>query len=134
VAISRRPEGLGRTYHPIDPLPLQWNVIFEHIRRFGFPVRGVPFDRWRDALVAAVESDGDDNALAPLMAMIGETPDRRMPLIDTSNVAALLGDVADAPELDNAYFDRMLGFFVRSRLLPTPDEVVAAPDTTTAVR
>ncbi|MFI0353850.1 type I polyketide synthase [Actinomadura sp. 9N407] len=119
VALSLRPEALGRTYHTIDPEPLAWNRIFDEIRSFGHPVRGVPFDEWRTALIDEVDSAGDDNALAPLMAMVGDTPDRAMPVIDCANVAsALPPEAAPAPPLDQAFFDRMLGFLVRARLLP----------------
>jgi hypothetical protein len=55
------------------------------------------------------------------MAMLGDTPDRRMPVIDTANVsAAAPPEVAAAPELDSAFFGRMLAFFVRAQLLPQP--------------
>jgi thioester reductase-like protein len=111
--------GVGGTFHTIDPRPLAWNEIFVQIRRFGYPVRSVPFDDWRSRLIEQVDADGEDNALAPLMAMIGETPDRRMPVIDCSAVAAALPpDGCAAPELDEGFFGRMLGFFVRGRLLP----------------
>ncbi len=119
VALAGKPEALGRTYHAIDPQPLEWNEIFERIRDFGFPLRIVPFDQWRTELVEHVDADGEDNAMAPLMAMLGDTPDRDMPEMSCANVlSSLPGDVA--PELDAAYFERMLGFFVRGRLLPAP--------------
>jgi phthiocerol/phenolphthiocerol synthesis type-I polyketide synthase E len=119
IALSLRPAALGRTFHTIDPVPLPWNEIFDQIRRFGYPVRSVPFEQWRRELTERVESEGDDNALAPLMAMLGDTPDRRMPTVDTANVDAVLGNrPADAPALGADYFARMLGFMVRRRLLP----------------
>jgi len=121
VALAGRPETLGRTYHAIDPQPLEWNAIFERIRDFGFPLRIVPFEEWRTELIEHVDADGEDNALAPLMAMLGDTPDRDMPEMSCANVtSALPADVAAAPPLDTAYFERMLGFFVRGRLLPAP--------------
>jgi phthiocerol/phenolphthiocerol synthesis type-I polyketide synthase E len=119
VALSLRPEALGRTFHTIDPGPLAWNEIFDQIRRFGYPVRSVPFGQWRQTLTERVESEGDDNALAPLMAMLGDMPDRRMPQISTANVAAVLGGApAEAPTLGTEYFARMLRFMTRRRLLP----------------
>lgn len=119
IALSTRREALGRTFHTIDPRPLAWNEIFDQIRRFGYPVASVPFDRWRGELIEQVDAEGDDNALAPLMAMIGETPDRTMPRIDCANVLeALPEESAAAPPLDDGYFDQMFGFFVRGRLLP----------------
>jgi thioester reductase-like protein len=132
VSLSRRPEALGRTFHAIDPEPLAWNRIFEQIRQFGYAVRSVPFDEWRWALTEQVDREGDDNALAPLMAMLGDTPDRRMPVIDCTNVRTVLArEAAAAPELDTAFFDRMLAFFVRAGLLPP---MTATATTTTATK
>jgi len=127
VGLSTRPATWGRTFHTIDPRPLAWNSIFDEIRRFGYPVRSVPFDDWRLALTDEVDQEGDDNALAPLMAMLGDTPDRRMPAMDCTNVlGALPAETATAPALDQSYFDSMLAFFVRGQLLPpvlhTPGE------------
>jgi phthiocerol/phenolphthiocerol synthesis type-I polyketide synthase E len=121
VSLSREPSALGRTFHPVDPRPLAWNEIFERLRDFGYPVRSVPFDEWRAALVERVDQDGDDNALAPLMAMIGEVPDRAMPTIGCAEVVDVLGGTG-APALDGAYFERMLAFFVRGRMLPPAHE------------
>ncbi|MEV8510435.1 thioester reductase domain-containing protein [Actinoplanes sp. NPDC051475] len=117
IGLSLAPAALGRTFHTIDPDTLSWNTIFEQIREFGYPVDSVPFDQWRSALVEQVDREGDDNALAPLMAMIGETPDRAMPAISCDNVRDVLGN-RTAPALDRAYFTKMLGFFVSNRLLP----------------
>ncbi|GAA4994813.1 thioester reductase domain-containing protein [Kitasatospora paranensis] len=122
VELSGNPKALGRTFHTIDPRPLAWNDIFDRIRDFGLDVRSVPFEEWRTALVDRVDRDGDDSALAPLMAMIGETADRRMPDTDSRNVLDLTDPrTAAAPALDAAYFDRMLAFFVRRSLLPAPE-------------
>jgi thioester reductase-like protein len=121
VGLARHPEARGRAFHTIDPLPLAWNEIFDQLRRCGYPVQSVPFEQWRQRLTEQVDSDGDDNALAPLMAMIGETPDRHMPDISCANVLSVLGaQEASAPPLDTAFFERMLGFFVHERLLPQP--------------
>jgi phthiocerol/phenolphthiocerol synthesis type-I polyketide synthase E len=122
VSLSLDRRALGRTFHPIDPKPLAWNVMFDRIRDFGYPVRSVPFDQWRTALVERVDQEGDDNALAPLMAMIGDTPDRPMPEIGCEQVLDVLGDIG-APELDEAYFDRMLRFLVRGRMLPAVEKL-----------
>ncbi|OLR94124.1 type I polyketide synthase [Actinokineospora bangkokensis] len=119
VEISLRPAATGRNYHAIDPVPLEWNTLFEELRHYGHDVRLVPFDEWRTTLVEHVDRDGEDNALAPLMAMIGETPDRDMPVMDCGNVlTALPPELARAPRLDREYFHRMLDFFTRGGLLP----------------
>jgi thioester reductase-like protein len=121
VSLSLEPAALGRTFHTVDPTPLAWNRVFAELRRFGYAVRSVDFVQWRAALVDRVDQEGDDNALAPLMAMIGETSERAAPLIDCAHVLdALPPAVTDAAPLDSDYFDRMLRYFVEQRLLPDP--------------
>jgi thioester reductase-like protein len=124
VGLSLRAELRGRTFHTIDPAPLAWNDIFAAVRRSGYPVRSVPFDRWRRDLTEQVELEDAANALAPLMAMIGDTADRPMPRMDCGNVLSGMPE-ATAPALDAAFFDRMLRFFVRGGWLPpaTPERV-----------
>ncbi|MFJ4679701.1 type I polyketide synthase [Kitasatospora sp. NPDC088783] len=129
VQLLADPKSPGRTFHTISPDTLEWNEIFDRIREFGFPVRSVPFHEWRDALIEQVDRDGEDSALAPLMAMIGETPDRAMPVMDSANTLALTDPrTCAAPPLDADYFTRMLGFFVRRRLLPAPADTDADRD------
>ncbi|MFB7908762.1 type I polyketide synthase [Kitasatospora sp. NPDC056076] len=131
VGLSLEPAALDRTYHTIDPRPLAWDDIFAYVRAHGFPVRSVPFAEWRGALVTRVEHEGEDNALAPLMAMIGEVPDRRMPVMDCANVRAhAAAELATAPALEGSYFARMLDAFVRRGLLPPPQDAPGAPAAT----
>ncbi|HEX2203515.1 MAG TPA: thioester reductase domain-containing protein, partial [Longimicrobium sp.] len=55
VALSLRDEWTGKTFHTIEPDPLPWNRIFDHLRAFGYPVRSIPYDAWRDALTARID-------------------------------------------------------------------------------
>jgi thioester reductase-like protein len=119
VALSLRPQATGRTFHAIDPAPLAWNDIFDAVRRFGYPVRSVPWDRWRRELTEQVELDDSANAMAPLLAMLGDTADRPMPRMDCGNVLTALPGVT-APPLSAAFFERMLAFFVRGGWLAPP--------------
>lgn len=121
VALSVRPAGRGRTFHTVDPRPLPWNRIFEEVRRFGYPVRSVPFGEWRQALIDRVDADGDDSALTALMAMLSDTADRPMPALSCANVlTGLPYAVTEAPELDPAFFGRMLAFLAKAQMLPQP--------------
>jgi len=123
VGLSLRAEALGRTFHTIDPQPLAWNRIFAEISDFGFDLRSVPWDEWRSALTSQVEEDDTGNALAPLMAMLGDVPDRDMPRMDCGNVlaAGLPDALAAPPALDAEFFARMLRFFVHGGWLPPVD-------------
>jgi hypothetical protein len=127
VGLSLRADLGATTFHAVDPAPLAWNDIFDAVRRFGYPVESVPWDKWRRELTEQVELDDSANALAPLMAMLGDTADRRMPRMDCGNVLAGLPTVATPPP-DAAFFDRMLRFFVRGGWLPPLSPERAASD------
>jgi phthiocerol/phenolphthiocerol synthesis type-I polyketide synthase E len=127
VALSLRPAQLGRTFHVVDPEPLPWNRIFDEVRRFGYPVRSVPFGEWRQAVINRVDADGDDNAVAALMGMLSDTADRPMPALSCANVlAGLPPAITAAPELDPAFFGRMLGFLARAQMLPSAGAVMTS--------
>ncbi|MFF3868149.1 type I polyketide synthase [Micromonospora sp. NPDC001898] len=131
VALSLRPETTGGTFHTVNPDPLDWNDIFRHLRAVGYRVPSVDWQRWRHQLTEQVEADETANSFAPLMAMLGDTPDRDMPRMRCDNVrSALPADLARPPELDAALFARMLGFLARGGALPAPpDGDPARPDT-----
>jgi phthiocerol/phenolphthiocerol synthesis type-I polyketide synthase E len=41
--MSSRADIAGRTYHVIQPEPLEWDTLFENLRRFGYEVPSVPW-------------------------------------------------------------------------------------------
>ncbi|MBO4208787.1 type I polyketide synthase, partial [Micromonospora echinofusca] len=121
VALSLRPETLGRTFHTVNPEPLDWDDIFAHLRAYGYRVPSVDWQRWRHQLTEQIEADETSNTLAPLMAMLGDTPDRDMPRMRCDNVwSALPADQARPPALDATLFARRLGFLARGGALPAP--------------
>ncbi|WP_163510264.1 type I polyketide synthase [Fodinicola acaciae] len=121
VAISLRTPANGATFHPLDPRPLPWNELFDHVRAAGYPVRSVPFDEWRQMLAQRLEA-GDDNALEPLAGNLSAaTGDRRMPRFGTENVDAALAGELPRPVLDDRYFRTVLDYFTRRGWLPPPN-------------
>lgn len=127
VGLSVRPGSRGATFHTVHPVPLAWNTIFAQLRRCGHQVRSLSWDDWRAELTRAVEEDDAANALAPLMAMLGEVADRDMPRMDCGNVlAGLPPEASRAPDLDEPFFDKMFGHFVRAGWLPGPQQ--SAPE------
>jgi thioester reductase-like protein len=61
VELSLRPECLGGTYHLTNPNPLQHQVMLDFLQREQLGVRAVPYDQWRERLLALV-------AMAPIEA------------------------------------------------------------------
>jgi phthiocerol/phenolphthiocerol synthesis type-I polyketide synthase E len=119
VALSLRKGGTGGTYHTIEPDPLPWNRIFDHLRAFGYPVRSIEYDAWRDALTARVEEGSGGSVLEPLLGILSDTADRPMPRIGCDHVLrGLAGSRVVRPGLDAPVFATFFRWFVRSGLLP----------------
>jgi hypothetical protein len=91
------------------------------VRAFGYPVKSVPYEVWRAALTEEVERSPADNALAPLVALLADEADRRMPRFSCANlVAGLAGTSVVRPALGPELFAVLLGDFVRRGWLPQP--------------
>ncbi|HEX2080625.1 MAG TPA: thioester reductase domain-containing protein [Longimicrobium sp.] len=120
VALSLRQGELGKTFHTIEPDPLPWNRIFDHLRAFGYPVRSIPYGAWRDALTARIEEGAEgESVLEPLLGILSDTADRPMPRIGCGNVLrGLAGSRVVRPGLDAHVFATFFRWFVRSGLLP----------------
>ncbi|GAA1681543.1 type I polyketide synthase [Fodinicola feengrottensis] len=128
VALSLHTPANGRVFHPLDPRPLPWNELFEHVRAAGYRVQSVPFDQWRDALARRLEA-GDSNALEPLADNLSAaTGDRRMPVFGTENVTAGVPAGLARPALDAGYFRTVLQYFARCGWLPPAPRGSEAPD------
>lgn len=120
VTLSLRPGAHGGVHHLVDPRPLPWNSLFDHIRQAGHPLRALPYDQWLAELTAALDA-GHDNTLAPLIDMLATPADRFMSRIDcAATVAGLAGTGIVPPALDAGYFATMLRHFTRAGTLPTP--------------
>lgn len=106
VALSLGQPG---TFHIVDPEPLPWNRMFDHVRAAGYPVRSVAYDEWHHALATSAAG----NPLEPLVDALAVPADRHVPRIDCRNAGRYAG-----PPLDAAYFDTMLRYLARRGWLP----------------
>ena len=115
------------TYHIPSAHTVSMDEVVEHIISLGYPLRVLPYDRWREELVAAVER-GEANELAPYIPLLG--PDRPAeeiglagshPVFNSSRLTeALAGtDIAPRP-VDRDLMDIYLRYFVSIGFLPAP--------------
>ncbi len=69
VHLSRLPDPPGRDFHLMNPARLPWSELVAELRRLGHPLRVVPAERWRAALLASL-AGGEENALEPLLPLL----------------------------------------------------------------
>lgn len=119
VAALTIDEKIGRRHHVIQPEPSAWDIWFDQLRRFGYDVPSIPWDKWRTRLEARLAA-GDDSVLAPLADLLGNVPEnRKMPVFGVANSSALRRAAGFTfTALDNAYFARIFDSLIGTGLLP----------------
>ncbi len=93
VALSRRPDSVGKTFHLDNPTPMPYRQLVRVAESFGLPVRRLPFEAWREAL-GALAASAPNNGAAAFLPLVEEVDEGQvyMPQFDCANTAAgLLG-------------------------------------------
>jgi thioester reductase-like protein len=124
VALSGREPAI---YNLPGARSIWMDEIFDYIVDFGYPLRLLSYEPWREELLAAVER-GEDNELAPYLPLfdphrpaeeIGLAGTR--PTFDAGNTAAALaGSGITCQPVNRELMDRYLRYFVNIGYLPAP--------------
>jgi thioester reductase-like protein len=124
IALSGREPAI---YNLPGARPTWMDEIFDYIVDFGYPLRLLSYQSWREELLAAVEG-GADNELAPYLPLFD--PDRpaeeiglagARPAFDAGNTAAALaGTGITCQPVNRELMDRYLRYFVNTGYLPAP--------------
>jgi thioester reductase-like protein len=72
VHLSTRPESAGRTYHLVNPRPIAWSALCDHLRAQGYALRSVPVADWKNEASAVLGQDLEQSMFAwlPLLAAL----------------------------------------------------------------
>jgi thioester reductase-like protein len=126
VHLSARPESAGRTFHLVNPHPISWSALCDHLRARGYPLRTVSVADWKDQAKLVLGKDIEKSmfALLPLVAALTTAdgplvlPQLRYDCAHT--LAGLEGTSIACPPVDERLLDVYLGHLVRSGLLAAP--------------
>ncbi|MDX6740234.1 polyketide synthase [Actinocorallia sp. A-T 12471] len=118
VALSRRPEAVGGTFHLYGKDGVEYRDLVERLRAAGYPLPERDPESWRAAVL-----DDPGNAVRPLLDVFLRILDGGIgtPPVDvTETEAALAGSGVVCPPLDGELFAKSVDFFVESGYLPSP--------------
>ncbi|MCX5423757.1 thioester reductase domain-containing protein [Streptomyces sp. NBC_00078] len=123
VEVAGRPELSGRTFHLVNHGSLSWSQLFDHVEEFGYPMRRLPFDEWKERVT---------NRSSGTMALLGLAPflndtvdDVRLPLSDSAQTRSALDPAGlVCPSLDADLVHTYLRRFVATGFIDAP----ARPD------
>ncbi|NUP76785.1 MAG: thioester reductase domain-containing protein, partial [Nonomuraea sp.] len=117
VRLSRRPESFGQVFHLANPATTPLGDVWEWVKGFGYPFEVVPFEEWRRRLRGV----GEDNALYPVLPLIGDRPGADAPRVGTAATdAALAGTGIACPPIDGDMGRLILTWLVRTGFLEKP--------------
>ena len=127
VELSLQPESTGGEFHLTNPIPMQTRELTEWMQQSGLGVDIVPYDDWRDRLLAWGQQRGTDDMriltdiLGP-RAFAEDNAQAVHPQFDTQRTQAGLRNskIFCAPP-DTHLFDTYLSFLRRMNLIGTPD-------------
>jgi thioester reductase-like protein len=127
VSLSLRDESLGKRFHLANPHPVGANDLVDWIDAFGYPIKRIPYDKWRADLLSPTKGLRQDAlySMAPLLSMSaaadGPALVGKVPEFDCRNTTeALSGTEISCPQVDGELMENYLVYLVRSGFLDSP--------------
>ncbi|MBX6766042.1 MAG: thioester reductase domain-containing protein, partial [Actinomadura rubrobrunea] len=126
VALADRPEALGGTFHLVNERAMTWRELFDAVEEFGYPLRRLPLDDWREQVTGR---NAGTMALLGLAPFLRDTMDHaRLPFSESSiTKAALEGTGVCCPPLTTELVHTFLRGFVEAGFVPPPRTASARP-------
>ncbi|GAB1545497.1 hypothetical protein NUACC21_81730 [Scytonema sp. NUACC21] len=132
VYLSKQQDSLGKTFHLVNPYPINWNEIVDWMKSFGYPLVKKSYNQWQQELVKNIHQS-ENNALYPLASLFfgtgnisteGVSDQMKRPKLDCQNTMKYLADShiycpPVSSELLNTYF----AYFIRSGFLNPPSSI-----------
>jgi len=127
VRLSLRDESLGKRFHLANPHPVSADDLVAWIEAFGYPLKRVPYDKWRADLLSPTKGLRHDAlySMAPLLSMSaaadGPTLVGKVPEFDCTNTTeALSGTEISCPQVDGELMENYLVYLVKTGFLDSP--------------
>ncbi|AGL16391.1 thioester reductase domain-containing protein [Actinoplanes sp. N902-109] len=120
VRLALDPAHRGSTFHHVNPQPLSWTELFDHVADFGFPTRRLGFEQWRTSIT---DRASGTMALLGLAPFLEDTVDyvrlAEFTCERTTTVARAAG-LRACPPLDRDLIHTTLRAFVERGFVPKP--------------
>jgi thioester reductase-like protein len=127
VRLSLQEGSLGKRFHLANSHTVKVDDLVSWIEAFGYPLKRIPYDRWRTELLNPVKGLREDAmySVIPLLSMSAaiEGPEmvQAIPEFDRRNITAALASTGiSCPPVDAGTFENYLVYLVRSGFLASP--------------
>lgn len=129
VHLSLQEASLGRTFHLVNPNPIEWHDFVEYARAFGYHLPSMPLPEWGERLRRFTTDQ--DTAMTPLLPAHADASGTRseemlagfgqMRFDCRNTLAGLEGSPFDCPRLTPELIETYFSYFVRSGFLAPPE-------------
>jgi thioester reductase-like protein len=127
VRLSLQEGSLGKCFHLANSHTVKVDDLVSWIEAFGYPLKRIPYDRWRTELLNPVKGLREDAmySVIPLLSMSAAIEGPKMvqaiPNFDRHNTTAALASTGiSSPPVDAGTFEKYLVYLVRSGFLASP--------------
>jgi thioester reductase-like protein len=127
VRLSLQEGSLGKRFHLANSHTVKVDDLVSWIEAFGYPLKRIPYDRWRTQLLNPVKGLREDAmySVIPLLSMSAaiEGPEmvQAIPEFDRRNTTAALASTGiSCPPVDAGTFKNYLVYLVQSGFLASP--------------
>ncbi len=127
VRLSLQERSLGKRFHLANTYTVKVDDLVSWIEAFGYPLKRIPYDRWRTELLNPVKGLREDAmySVIPLLSMSAAIEGPKMvqaiPEFDCRNTTAALASTGiSCPPVDAGTFENYLVYLVRSGFLASP--------------
>ncbi|GAA0388975.1 thioester reductase domain-containing protein [Paenibacillus motobuensis] len=117
IALSVQPESRNRNFHIAGKTMNRLHQVYEWMKRYGFQVDTMPYERWKDELVERAARNPELNTVKAMLPFIPEDmAEWDVEIVyDETNVKRGLRHTGIAcPEVDEAMFARYLDYFIET--------------------
>jgi thioester reductase-like protein len=122
AAIALRTDAAGKTFHIVNPQSTPLNDLMAWTRAYGYRLRHIPFDDWRQELSRNVRQPGD-NALRAISPFFSDTvlENVRLPFFDCrQTLESLAGTGMHCPPIDLLYWNTCMRRFIDGGFMDGP--------------
>jgi len=122
IYLSRQNQSLGKVFHLVNPNPLEWHEWINSISSIGYPLKQLPYDKWKAELMSQIRSS-QNNELYTLSPIFSDAllEYSKLPVFDCKNTLdGLAGTSIICPSMDSKLLNTYFSYFIRSGFLDAP--------------